>query len=201
MSTTEIPVVESTRVVEGHTVPAVGAWAIDKSHSSVEFVVRHLMVAKVRGRFTDYDATITIADRPEDSHVEVAIALASVTTGDEGRDAHLRNADFFDVENHPTATFNSTSVSPAGKDKWRVVGDLTIRNTTKPVTLDVEFNGAATDPWGNAKAFFEASTEIDREDWGLDWNQPLAGGGVLVGKKIKLELAVEAARVVETEDA
>ena len=201
MSTTEIPVVESTRVVEGRTVPAVGAWSIDKSHSNVEFVVRHLMVAKVRGRFSDYDATITIADRPEDSHVEVTIDLDSISTGDEGRDAHLRNADFFDVENHPKATFNSTSVVASGKNTWNVVGDLTIRGTTKPVTLEVEFNGAATDPWGNAKAFFEASTEIDRENWGLDWNQPLAGGGVLVGKKIKLELTIEAGRVVESEAA
>jgi polyisoprenoid-binding protein YceI len=201
MSTTEIPVAASTRVVEGRTVPAVGAWTVDKSHSSVEFVVRHLMVAKVRGRFTDYDASITIAEHPEDSHVEVAIDLASVSTGDDGRDAHLRNADFFDVEDHPKATFNSNTVTPVGEDKWRVDGELTIRGTTKPVTLDVEFNGAATDPWGNAKAFFEASTEIDREDWGLDWNQPLAGGGVLVGKKIKLELAIEAGRVAEAEAA
>jgi polyisoprenoid-binding protein YceI len=201
MTTTESPVVESTRVVEGRTVPAVGSWTVDKSHSSVEFVVRHLMVAKVRGRFTDYEADITIAERPEDSRVDVSIDVASISTGDEGRDGHLRNADFFDAENNPKATFTSTSVTPSGKDSWRVVGDLTIRSTTKPVTLDVEFNGAATDPWGNAKAFFEASTEIDREEWGLDWNQPLAGGGVLVGKKIKLELAIEAGRAVVPEGA
>jgi len=201
MSTTETAVVEASRVVDGRTVPAAGTWSVDRSHSSVEFVVRHLMVAKVRGRFTDYDATFTIADRPEASHLEVSIDVASVATGDEGRDGHLRAADFFDVENHPKATFTSSSVTPAGTDRWRVLGDLTIRDITKSVTLEVEFNGTATDPWGNTKAFFEASAEIDRDDWGISWNQPLAGGGVLVGRKIKLELAIEAARVVDAEDA
>jgi len=185
----------TTRTVAGHPVPAVGQWSVDAAHSTVEFVARHLMVTKVRGRFTDYTADVTIADVPEDSSVNVTIQVASVSTGDEGRDGHLKSADFFDAETYPTITFASTRVQATGDTSWKVDGDLTIRDTTKPVTLDVEFGGVATDPWGNDKALFEASTEVDREDWGLTWNQPIAGGGVLVSKKIKLELEIQAAKV------
>ena len=184
----------ATRTVAGHTVPAVGDWAVDAAHSTVEFVARHLMVTKVRGRFADYEANIKIAEVPEDSSVNVTIQVGSVTTGDEARDGHLKGADFFDVETYPTMTFASTSVKATGDTSWKVDGDLTIRNVTKPVTLDVEFGGVAVDPWGNDKALFEASTEVDREDWGLTWNQPIAGGGVLVSKKIKLELEIQAAK-------
>ncbi len=182
------------RTVDGRSVPAAGTWVVDAAHSTVEFVARHLMVTKVRGRFTDYDATITIADDPAASSVAVTIQTASVSTGDEGRDGHLTSPDFFDAATYPTLSFTSTKVTPVGSDAWKVDGDLTVKDVTKPVVLDVEFSGVATDPWGNDKAFFSASTEVDREEWGLTWNQPLAGGGVLVGKKVKIELEIQAAQ-------
>jgi polyisoprenoid-binding protein YceI len=185
--------IDATRVVENRTVPAAGRWSVDTHHSTVEFVARHLMVTKVRGRFLDYDATIDVAERPEDSRLDVTIQAASISTGDEGRDGHLVSADFLDVEQYPTLTFHSTGVRPTGASTWRVDGDLTIHGVTRPVALDVEFGGVATDPWGNTKAFFSASTELDREEFGLTWNQPLAGGGVLVGKKVRIELEVQAA--------
>jgi polyisoprenoid-binding protein YceI len=185
---------ETVRVVDGHPVPPAGTWAVDAAHSTVEFIAKHLMVTKVRGRFSDYEATIHIADVPEESSVDVTIQVASVSTGDEGRDGHLQGADFFDVENYPTMTFKSTGVRAVSESQWQVTGGLTIRGVTKPVTLDVEFSGVAKDPWGNDKALFEASTEVNREDWDLSWNQPLAGGGVLVSKKVKLEFEIQAAR-------
>ena len=191
--TTTTPTTEPVRVVEGRSVPAAGAWAVDTAHSTVEFVARHLMVTKVRGRFADYSVDLVVRERPEDSSVNATIQTASITTGDEGRDGHLLSPDFLDAEKFPTITFASTRVEPAG-DEWSVTGDLTINGVTKPVLLAVEFNGAGQDPWGNTKAGFSAQTEIDREDFGLTWNQPLAGGGVLVGKKVKIELDIQAAR-------
>jgi polyisoprenoid-binding protein YceI len=185
--------VPAVRTVDGRPVPAAGAWAVDTSHSTVEFVARHLMVTKVRGRFSDYSVDLTIGDRPEDSAVAVTIQTASISTGDEGRDGHLTSADFLDVGEYPTLTFVSRSVSADGDD-WDVEGDLTVRGVTKPVTLKVEFAGVSEDPWGNTKAGFSAQTEIDREDFGLTWNQPLAGGGVLVSKKVKIELDLQAVR-------
>jgi polyisoprenoid-binding protein YceI len=187
-----IPITDPTRVVEGHRVPAAGAWTVDKGHSSVEFVARHLMVTKVRGRFADYDAAITIAERPEDSKVDVTIHAGSITTGDPGRDGHLTSADFLDVEQFPIIIFASNAVRPTGDTTWNVDGDLTVHGVTKPVTLALEFGGVASDPWDNTKAFFSATTEFDRESFGLTWNQPLAGGGVLVGKKVKVELEIQA---------
>ncbi len=183
---------EATRTVDGHDVPATGAWSVDQAHSTVEFVARHLMVSKVRGRFNDYEATIDVGERPEDSTVAVTIAAGSISTGDAARDAHLTGADFLDVERYPTITFTTRSVRATGS-AWAVDGDLTLHGVTKPVTLAVEFGGTATDPWGNTKAFFSATSEIDREDFGLTWNQPLANGGVLVGKKLRIELEIEAA--------
>jgi polyisoprenoid-binding protein YceI len=189
------PITDPTRTVDGHIVPAAGSWVVDKAHSTVEFVARHLMVTKVRGRFNEYDAAITIADRPEDSSVNVTIGSGSITTGDPGRDGHLTSADFLDVENHPSIAFASTTVRPTGASTWDVEGNLTIHGVTKPVTLAVDFGGVATDPWDNTKAFFTASTEFDRESFGLTWNQPLAGGGVLVGKKVRVELEIQATQV------
>jgi polyisoprenoid-binding protein YceI len=184
--------IELTREVDGHSVPAAGSWSVDQAHSTVEFVARHLMVTKVRGRFADYDASIKIGERPEDSSVGVTIQAASISTGDPGRDGHLVSADFLDVENYPTIDFVSKTVQATGASTWDVEGDLTVHGVTKPVTLNVEFGGVATDPWNNAKAFFSASTEFDRESFGLTWNQPLAGGGVLVGKKVRVELEIQA---------
>ncbi len=174
--------------------PEPGTWAIDPAHTVVGFNARHLMVAKVRGSFTTFDGTIHIDDDPAASSVEVTIDAASIDTGVADRDAHLRSPDFLDVENHPTIEFRSTAVRADG-DGYQVHGDLTIRGTTRPVTLDMEYLGLARDPWGNDKAMFTATTKIDREDWGLSWNQALETGGLLVGKQVTIELEVQAAQV------
>jgi len=182
----------TTPQVRTESLPASGTWTIDPSHSSVEFVVRHLMVAKVRGRFSEFAGTIHVGDTPEASSVEVSIAPASITTGDPQRDGHLQSADFFDVEQYPAIGFRSTAVRPVKGERYAVDGELTVHGVSKPVTLDLEYQGSITDPFGNDKAVFSASTEIDREDWGLTWNQALESGGVLVGKKAKIEIEVEA---------
>ncbi len=163
-----------------------GTWAIDPTHSEVGFVARHLMVSKVRGSFSDVSGTVEVADELADSVATVTIQTASVSTGTADRDAHLRSADFFDVETFPEMTFVSTSF-----DGSTLVGDLTIKGVTKAVTLDVEYNGVATDPWGNEKAAFEAKGELNRTDWGLTWNAALEKGGVLVSEKITLVLDVQ----------
>jgi len=190
MSTTDTA--PTVRIVDGRPVPPAGTWNLDPAHSSVGFTARHLMVSKVRGHFSDYTADIRIAERPEDSRVDVSVQLASVTTGDPKRDGHLTSADFFDVENHPTMTFRTTAVTAVSDDEWDVSGDLTIRDITVPVVLHVEFAGVSQDPWGSTRAGFSATTDIDREAFGLTWNQALEGGGVLVGKKVKVEIEVEA---------
>jgi len=179
-----------TRQHEGSEIPAPGVYDIDAKHTSVEFVVRHLMISKVRGRFDEVEGTITVAEVPEESSVAVTIGAASVRTGEDQRDAHLRSADFFDVETHPQWMFKSTKVEHTA-DQWKVTGDLTISGISKPVVLDVEFEGANATPWGTSALGFSASTEIDREQWGLTYNQVLETGGVMVGKKVRIELNVE----------
>ena len=166
-----------------------GTWVIDPTHSEVGFVARHLMVTKVRGSFTDVSGTVEVAEDVSASVANVVIKTASVSTGTADRDGHLRSADFFDVETFPEMTFVST-----GFDGETLTGDLTIKDVTKPVTLDVEFNGVATDPWGNEKAGFEATADINRTDWNLNWNAALEKGGVLVSEKIKLVLDVQLAK-------
>ena len=183
----------ATRIVADHDVPAAGTWQIDRSHSSVEFVARHLMIAKVRGRFSDFAGTIEIGEAPEQSSADVVIQAASISTGDETRDNHLRSPDFLDVERYPTLEFHSTGARNQGS-RWLVSGDLTILGVTRPVVLDVEFDGSATDPYGNTKAAFSASTEIKREDFGLTWNAALETGGVVVGPKVRIELSIEAVK-------
>jgi polyisoprenoid-binding protein YceI len=168
-----------------------GTWTVDTSHSRVGFVVRHLMVAKVRGNFTDFSAEITIDDDKLLSSVVASVQAASINTNDEGRDAHLRGADFFDVEQFPTLDFRSTSVEASGSD-YLLHGELTIHGVTRPVTFELEFDGVARDPWGNTKAGFTAETEISRKDFGLEWNTALETGGVVVGDKVKLQLEIEA---------
>jgi polyisoprenoid-binding protein YceI len=168
-----------------------GTWTIDPVHSEVGFSVRHLMVSKVKGRFTQFSGAITIADNPLDSRVEASIDASSVVTGDEGRDQHLRSNDFFEVEGHPQITFVSKSVRPAGSD-YEVDGDLTIKGVTRPVVLELEFNGVSPDPWGGQRAGFSASTEINRSDFGVTFNMALDGGGVVVGEKVKISLEIEA---------
>lgn len=178
------------RNVDGATLPAAGTYNLDGSHSHVGFTVKHLMVAKVRGSFNTATATITIADEPTTSAVEVSIDASSIDTRDEGRDGHLRSGDFLDVEQFPALTFTSTSVSPKG-DRWEVTGDLTIKDVTKSTVLTVEFEGGSVDPWGNARIGFSATGEINREEFGLTWNQALETGGFVVGKNIKLEIEAE----------
>jgi polyisoprenoid-binding protein YceI len=196
--TTSTTAASLTRDHKGSQVPVPGIYDIDSKHTSVEFVARHLMITKVRGRFDDVEGTITVADIPEESSVEVTIGAGSVSTGEDQRDAHLRSGDFFDVDTHPQWTFKSTAVKQAG-DQWKVEGDLTISGVSKPVVLDVDFDGANITPWGTAALGFSASTEIDREQWGLTYNQVLETGGVMVGKKVRIELNVEA--VARPQDA
>lgn len=174
-------------------------WRIDPSHSSVEFSVKHLMFTTVRGRFKKLDGTIKVdEDEPENSRVEVEIDASSIDTGAEDRDKHLRSADFLDVENHPTITFRSRRVEGAHAkvgDRFRVAGELTIRGRSMEVVLDAEFEGLGRDPWGGERAGFGATTEIDRRDWGLKWNQALETGGVLVGNGVKIEIEAQAVKV------
>jgi polyisoprenoid-binding protein YceI len=183
----------ATRTIDGIEVPAAGAWTVDLSHSSVNFKVRHLGLAKTRGRFAGFEGTVEIGERPEDTTVAVTIDAASVETHDTTRDEHLRSADFFDVANHPHLTFRSTGVRGAGSG-WVLDGELTIVGITKPVSLDVEFDGVAGDPWGGSRAGFTAKAKLNREDWGLTWNAALEAGGFVIGKTVTLELDVELIR-------
>jgi polyisoprenoid-binding protein YceI len=157
-------------------------------------VGRHLGLAKVRGRFTKFDGTIQIADLPEESSVEVDIDVASVESADARRDEHLRSPDFFHVDEHPSMVFKSTSVTPVADGTWDVAGDLTIRGVTRPVVLHAEFEGGENSPFGDQRIGFSATTDVNREDWDLGWNVVLESGGLLVGKKIKIDLNVEAIR-------
>ena len=180
------------RTHDDRVVPVAGAYDIDGAHTSVEFVGRHLMITKVRGRFTDVSGRITIAEEPEASHVEVEIGAASLSSGNADRDTHLKSADFFDVDRFPTITFRSTSVTSLADNTWEVAGDLTVRDTTRPVTLQVDFDGADVSPLGDERIGFSAATDVNREDFGLTWNMALETGGLLVGKTARIELAVQA---------
>ena len=180
-----------TRTIDGTAVPEVGTWVIDGSHTSAEFVARHLMVTKVRGGFSSIEGTIQVGENPADSIVDVVIDTTSISTGDPDRDGHIKSADFFDVDNHPEMRFVSTAVRTDGSS-WTLDGDLTIKGIAKPVSLAFEFVGLVTDPWGNQKAAFSAATTINREDWDLNWNVALETGGVLVSKKITIEIEMQA---------
>ena len=183
------------RVVNGRPVPGPGVWEIDPSHQSFEFIARHLM-AKVRGRFPGVGGVATIAQAPENSTLEIEIDANSIDTKDETRDAHMRSNDFFGVEDHPTITFRSTGIRPGeGETEWKVDGDLTIRGTTRAVTVDVEFLGGAIDPWGNQRIGFSGVVpKVNREDWGLTWNAALETGGFLLAKDVRLEIEAELVR-------
>jgi len=173
-------------------------WTIDPSHSLVEFTARHMMITRVKGRFSGVSGTVVTNDAdPSKSSVNVEIDAASIDTREEKRDGHLRSGDFLDVENHPHLTFRSTRIEGSPKsagDSFTVVGDLTIRGTTREVTLDATFDGSGTDPWGGTRASFSAETKVDRREFGLTWNQALETGGVLVGNEVKISLEVQAVK-------
>jgi polyisoprenoid-binding protein YceI len=183
-----------SRTYEGLEIPEPGTFALDPAHTVVGATARHLMVSKVRGKFTDVGGTITVAEDPLDSTVDVVIKAASIDTGVADRDAHLRSADFLDVDNYPELTFRSTRVAKVeGNDLW-LVGDLTIRGVTREVELEVTYEGVAKSPWGQEVIGFSATTELDREEFGMTWNAALETGGVLVGRKLKVEIEAEAVR-------
>ncbi len=170
-----------------------GTYTIDASHSRFGFVARHAMVTKVRGSFNDFEGTATIdGANPANSSVRVAIKVDSIDTRNAQRDEHLRTNDFLDAATHPEITFVSTSISHDGGDDFEVTGDLTIRGLTKSITLPLEFQGSATDPFGNARIGFEGSVVINRKDWGVTWNAALETGGVLVSDKVTLEFEISA---------
>jgi polyisoprenoid-binding protein YceI len=176
------------------TLTRTGTYVLDTSHTRLGFSARHAMVTKVRGQFSAFTGTALVdAETPANSKVELTIEPASISTGSPDRDAHLRSADFFDVETYPEWKFLSTEVSRDGEE-WTIVGDLTIKDTTKPVTIVFEETGEAVDPFGNSRVGFEGRTTINRKDWGLTWNAALEAGGVLVSDKIGLEFDISAIR-------
>jgi polyisoprenoid-binding protein YceI len=168
-----------------------GTWTIDPVHSEVGFSVRHMMVSKVRGRFTSFSGEIVTGADPLDSSVTAEIALDSIVTGQEQRDAHIRSADFFDVENHPTMTYRSAGVRAHG-DGYVVDGELTLRGVTKDVPLALELNGFGPDPYGGTRAGFTATADISRSDFGVSYNAAIEGGGVVVSDKVTIQLEIEA---------
>ena len=175
--------------------PTRATWKIDAAHSQVEFAVRHMMIATVRGRFAGVTGTvITDESDPGKAEVDVVIDVDSIDTREAKRDAHLKSADFFDVEKHPTITFKSTRVTGLKGDEFKLVGNLTIHGVTREVTLDVTSEGRAKDPWGGERAGYSAVTRINRKDFGLTWNQALETGGLLVGDEIKIALDLELVR-------
>ena len=182
-----------TQTVSTTTIPGyrTGTWQIDAVHSEVSFSVRHMMVSKVRGHFTDFEGTIVTAEVPSDSSVTATIKLDSIDTRNQQRDGHIRSADFFDVDKHPTMTYRSTSLVAKGED-WTLQGELSLHGVTKSVPLNLELNGFTADPYGGQRAGFSATAEINRRDFGVDISMPMDGGGVVVGDKIAITLEIEA---------
>jgi polyisoprenoid-binding protein YceI len=168
-----------------------GTWKADPAHSEVGFSVRHLMISKTRGRFTSYDVTIDLAEDPLDSSVAATIDLASLDTGLEPRDNHLRSADYLEVEKYPTMTYRSTGIRRTD-DSWNVDGELTVHGVTRPVPLALELNGFSPDPFGGQRAGFSATAQINRRDFGIDMTLPMGGGGVVVGDKVSISLEIQA---------
>jgi polyisoprenoid-binding protein YceI len=179
-----------TRVVGGTELPIPGRWQIDPGHTELAFVGRHFMLTKVRGRFTGVSGAIRVAEEPGESTAEVTIDMASVDSGSEARDEHLRSTDFFDAAHHPQATFTGHAAGWRGS-RGLLAGELTLRGIARPITLQAEYLGHAADPWGSHRAVFTASGTINREDWGLTWNMPI-DGGLLVSKEIRIEIDLEA---------
>ena len=186
--------VVSTREFQGLQIPAAGTYVLDAAHKRVGFVVRHLMVSKVRGNFGEATATITVGEDPLQSSVTASIATASVFTGQPDRDDHLRTGDFFEAEKYPTMEYRSTGIKSWDGNEFVLTGELTIKDVTRPVDLLVEFEGVGRSPYGFDVFGFSATAEIDREEWGLTYNMALETGGVMIGKKVKIEIEGEAIR-------
>lgn len=177
-------------------------WTLDQQHVDLGFAVKHMMVATVRGRFTEVEADIDLDEpRPENSHVSATVRAASLTTGNPERDTHLKSPDFLDVERFPALTFESTAVRRIGDDRFELAGNLTIRDVSRPVVLRGEVSGPVSSPWGDRRAGFSLSGEIDREAFGLTWNVAMETGGVLVGKTVKLNIEAELAEQVEASES
>jgi polyisoprenoid-binding protein YceI len=175
-------------------VPA-GTWKVDPAHSSVGFEVKHLMIATVRGRFTDFEGTLEAAeDDPSNSRAHGAVKVASIDTGDPQRDEHLRSPDFFDAERYPEIRFESTRIEHIEGGTYRIAGDLTIKDQTREVEMDATVEGTGEDPWGNERVGVSVRGEIDRTEFGLTWQQKLAQGGVLVGEEVKILIDISAVR-------
>jgi polyisoprenoid-binding protein YceI len=189
-STTATPVTGSEARTGTNT-----TWTIDAAHTHVAFAIKHLMIATVRGRFTEVQGTVTVDEAdPLSARIDITIPTASISTGDEKRDGHLRSPDFFDVERYPTITYRSTRVEPKSNDAFRVIGDLTIRDVTREVTLDAHMLGRAKDPWGQEHTAVEATAKIKRGDYGLTWNAPLETGGLLVGDEVNISIEAQLLR-------
>src|SRR5881396_2819424 len=182
------------REYQGVSIPPAGTYELDRTHTVVGFLARH-MLSKVRGQFTEFTGTIQVGDSPEDSRVEVEVQTQSITTHTEKRDQHLKSGDFLEIDKHPVLTFTSTAVRPTGGTSLELDGDLTIKDIARPVTLSGEFLGWGPDMEGEPMLAASARTTIDREDWGMTWNMAVEAGGFLVGKKVDLEIEVEAHRV------
>jgi polyisoprenoid-binding protein YceI len=180
------------RTVQGVEYPPVGTYDIDPSHTELGFAVRHMAVSKVRGRLSSFEGTLELGEDHTDSKAAVTIDATSVDTRDENRDNHLRTDDFFDVENHPKWTFVSTSIKPEGPTEFKVDGDLTIRGVTKPVTLDVSLEGVVKDPYGKIRVGFSASTSINRDDFNVSFGAVMEAGGLVVAKKVDIQIELEA---------
>jgi len=183
----------ATQTVDGVEVPVAGTWSVDPGHTEVGFVGRHLGLTKTRGRFTGVEGTVHIADDPTASTIDITIDMASVESGLSKRDDSLRSANYFDVDNHPTARFRSTGVTIDGSG-GTVTGDLTIKGVNRRVVLDVDYLGYVRDPWDNDRAAFSATATISREDWGVTNNMALDSGRLLVSKRIQLEIELELIR-------
>lgn len=178
------------------------SWQIDSSHSHINFTARHMMISKVRGSFESFNGTVNFDEaNPVNTTVDIVVDLASVNTRDAQRDGHLKSPDFFAVETHPTMHFVSTRVEQIDETNGRLIGNLTIKGVTHEVALDVEYAGVAKSPWGTESAGFSATGTLNRKDWGLNWNQALETGGVLVGDKINIEIELELVKVAETQTA
>lgn len=178
------------------------SWQIDSSHSHINFTARHMMISKVRGSFENFNGTINFdEENPTNTTVNVEVDLSNINTRDEQRDGHLKSPDFFDVENYPTMKFVSTRVERIDENNGRLYGQLTIKDITKEVVLDVEYAGIAKSPWGSESAGFSAAGSLNRKEWGLNWNQALETGGVLVGDKINIEIELELVKQAQTEPA